>query len=54
MAETAAAQLHRILHLVPHLADGKLHQLSEVAAKAGVPANASFMRVEGRRALAAR
>ena len=37
MAETAAAQLHRILHLIPHLADGELHPLAEVADKARVP-----------------
>lgn len=37
MAETAAAQLHRILHLIPHLADGEPHPLAEVAAKARVP-----------------
>ncbi len=37
MAETAAAQLHRILHLIPHLADGELHPLGEVAARASVP-----------------
>jgi proteasome accessory factor C len=37
MAETAAAQLHRILHLIPHLSDGELHPLAEVAAKARVP-----------------
>jgi proteasome accessory factor C len=37
MAETAAAQLHRILHLIPHLADGESHPLAEVAAKARVP-----------------
>jgi proteasome accessory factor C len=37
MPENAAAQLHRILHLIPHLADGELHPLAEVAAKAGVP-----------------
>ena len=36
MPENAAAQLHRILHLIPHLADGELHPLAEVAAKAGV------------------
>ena len=34
MPESAAAQLHRILHLIPHLADGELHPLAEVAAKA--------------------
>lgn len=37
MADTAAAQLHRILHLIPHIADGHPHPLAEVAAKAGVP-----------------
>ena len=37
MPETASAQLHRILHLIPHLADGELHPLAEVAAKARVP-----------------
>lgn len=37
MPETAAAQLRRILHLIPHLADGELHPLGEVAAKAKVP-----------------
>ena len=37
MPENAATQLHRILHLVPHLADGELHPLADVAEKAGVP-----------------
>jgi proteasome accessory factor C len=37
MPETAAAQLRRILHLIPHLADGEPHPLGEVAAKAKVP-----------------
>ena len=37
MPETAAAQLHRVLHLIPHLADGELHPLAEVAEKARVP-----------------
>ena len=37
MPENAAAQLHRILHLIPHLADGELHPLADVAEKAGVP-----------------
>ncbi len=37
MPETAAAQLHRILHLIPRLADGELHPLAEVAEKARVP-----------------
>ena len=36
MPENAAAQLHRILHLIPHLADGELHPLADVAEKAGV------------------
>ncbi len=38
MADNAAAQLRRILHLIPHLADGERHPLGEVAAKANVPA----------------
>lgn len=37
MADTAAAQLRRILHLIPHLADGEPHPIAEVAAKARVP-----------------
>ena len=37
MPESAAEQLRRILHLIPRLADGELHPLGEVAAKAGVP-----------------
>lgn len=37
MPDTAAAQLRRILHLIPHLADGEPHPLAEVAARAGVP-----------------
>jgi proteasome accessory factor C len=37
MADTAAAQLHRILHLIPHLADGESHPLEEVARRARVP-----------------
>jgi len=37
MPETAAAQLRRILHLIPHLADGEPHPLGEVAARAKVP-----------------
>jgi proteasome accessory factor C len=36
MPENAAAQLHRILHLIPQLADGELHPLAQVAEKAGV------------------
>jgi proteasome accessory factor C len=37
MPENAAAQLHRILHLIPQLADGEQHSLAEVARRAGVP-----------------
>jgi proteasome accessory factor C len=37
MPETAAAQLRRILHLIPQLADGEPHALHEVAGKAAVP-----------------
>jgi proteasome accessory factor C len=37
MPENAAAQLRRILHLIPQLADGELHPLADVAEKAGVP-----------------
>jgi proteasome accessory factor C len=37
MPENATAQLRRILHLIPHLADGEPHPLAEVAAKAQVP-----------------
>lgn len=37
MAENAAAQLRRVLHLIPHLADGEPHPLGEVAKKANVP-----------------
>ena len=35
MSETAAEQLRRILHLLPHVADGEEHALEEVAALAG-------------------
>src|SRR3954463_13542836 len=36
MADTAAAQLRRILHLFPQFGDGEPHQISEIVAKAGV------------------
>ncbi len=37
MPESAVEQLRRILHLIPHLADGERHPLGDVAAKARVP-----------------
>jgi proteasome accessory factor C len=36
MAETAAAQLTRLLHLIPTIADGEEHSLPEVARRAGI------------------
>lgn len=36
MTDTAAAQLRRVLHLIPHLGDGEPHPIAEVAARAGV------------------
>ena len=36
MTDTAAAQLRRILHLIPQLADGEPHPIAEVAQRAGV------------------
>ena len=36
MSETAAAQLRRILHIIPQLADDEPHSLSEIAARVGV------------------
>lgn len=36
MSDTAAAQLRRVLHLIPRLADGEEHPLADVAAAAGV------------------
>jgi proteasome accessory factor C len=35
MADTAAAQLRRVLHLIPRLADGEDHALADVAKSAG-------------------
>ncbi len=35
MSSTAAAQLSRILHLIPRLADGEAHDLAEVAGEVG-------------------
>ena len=35
MSDTAAAQLRRVLHLIPRLADGEAHSLSEIAEQAG-------------------
>lgn len=35
MADTAAAQLRRVLHLIPRLADGEDHALADVAQSAG-------------------
>jgi proteasome accessory factor C len=35
LSETAAAQLRRVLHLIPRLADGEAHSLSEIAEQAG-------------------
>jgi predicted DNA-binding transcriptional regulator YafY len=36
VSDTAAAQLRRILHLIPQLGDGEPHPIAEVAARAGV------------------
>jgi predicted DNA-binding transcriptional regulator YafY len=36
MTDTAAAQLRRVLHLIPHLGDGEPHPIDQVAARAGV------------------
>jgi proteasome accessory factor C len=36
MSDTASAQLKRVLHLIPRLADGEEHTLAEVAAAAGM------------------
>jgi predicted DNA-binding transcriptional regulator YafY len=36
VTDTAAAQLRRILHLIPQLGDGEPHPIAEVAARAGV------------------
>jgi len=38
VTDTAAAQLRRVLHLIPRLADGEEHPLADVAAEAGVDA----------------
>jgi predicted DNA-binding transcriptional regulator YafY len=36
MSDTAAAQLRRILHLIPQLGDGEAHSISEIVQRAGV------------------
>jgi predicted DNA-binding transcriptional regulator YafY len=36
VSDTAAAQLRRVLHLIPRLADGEEHAIADVAATAGV------------------
>jgi proteasome accessory factor C len=36
MVDSAAGQLRRILHLIPHLADGEPHSFDEVASRAGI------------------
>jgi predicted DNA-binding transcriptional regulator YafY len=36
MSSTAAEQLRRVLHLIPHLADDQDHSVEEIAAQAGV------------------
>jgi predicted DNA-binding transcriptional regulator YafY len=36
MTDTAAAQLRRILHLIPHLGDGEPHPIAEIVQRAGV------------------
>lgn len=36
MTDTAAAQLRRILHLIPQLGDGEPHSLAEIARRIGV------------------
>ena len=35
MADTASAQLRRVLHLIPRLADGEDHDLDDVATAVG-------------------
>ena len=42
MSDTAAAQLRRVLLLIPRLADGEEHALADVAAEAGVEAEQLF------------
>ena len=42
MSETAAAQLRRILHLVPQLADGEAHAIDELARRLGVTRQVLF------------
>jgi predicted DNA-binding transcriptional regulator YafY len=42
----AAAQLHRILHLIPLLADGETHPVAAVAALAGVDREVLFQDIE--------
>ena len=36
MTDTAAAQLRRILHLIPQLGDGEPHPIAEIVQRAGV------------------
>ena len=36
MMDAAAAQLRRILHLIPQLGDGEPHSIAEIVARAGV------------------
>ena len=38
---TAAAQLRRILHLIPHLGDGEPHPIAEIVERAGVDRDAA-------------
>jgi len=42
VSDTAAAQLRRVLLLIPRLADGEEHALADVAAEAGVEAEQLF------------
>jgi proteasome accessory factor C len=46
MIDHAAAQLRRILHLIPRLADGEAHPVSEVASQAGVDRDVLFHDIE--------
>ena len=51
MADTAAAQLRRILHLIPRLADGEEHLIAEVAQAVGTDAKeilADFIAISDR------
>jgi proteasome accessory factor C len=46
MSDTAAAQLGRILHIIPTLADGEAHPVAEIARRAGVNREVLFQDIE--------